>query len=165
MICKKRGRLGHALAWALKSQDSAIVSYLSDKFLRQYAEKGAFNSVDVLDNLGSCIFASDRLIFLGKYYEFHKLYQAKEYREAASLLISLLESKIVPNFFWSTLLTETIPLLECEEMVFSSADTFVVMQCCEERENLKEMKDKLPLLRLAATRNLGRALVYEAQSK
>jgi nuclear pore complex protein Nup85 len=97
MICKKRGRLGHALAWALKSQDSAIVSYLSDKFLRQYAEKGAFNSVDVLDNLGSCIFASDRLIFLGKYYEFHKLYQAKEYREAASLLISLLESKIVPN--------------------------------------------------------------------
>ena len=97
MKCQKRGRLGHALAWGLKSQDSAFVSYLSDKFLKQYAESGKLNSIDLLDNLGSCILASDRLIFLGKYYEFHKLYQAKEYKEAANLLISLLESKIIPN--------------------------------------------------------------------
>ncbi|RZC34971.1 nuclear pore complex protein Nup85 [Asbolus verrucosus] len=163
MVCKNRGRLGHALAWALKSQDSAFVSYLADKFLRQYSESGNLTNADLLDNLGSCILASDRLIFLGKYFEFHKLYRAKEYKEAASLLISLLESKIIPNYFWGILLTETVPLLECEEMVFSSTDTFTIMQCLEEREHLKELKDKIALSRLAATRNLARALVHEAQ--
>ncbi|XP_044253576.1 nuclear pore complex protein Nup85 [Tribolium madens] len=165
MTCKRRGRLGHALAWALKSQDSTFVSFLSNKFLREYAESGDLNSIDLLDNLGSCIMASDRLIFLGKYYEFHKLYQAKEYKEAASLLVSLLESNLIPNFFWNILLTDAIPLLECEKIVFSSTDTYIIMQCLEEREKTKDLKDKIPLLRLATTRNLARALVHEAQLK
>lgn len=99
IICKRKGRLGHALTWALKSKDATFISYLADKFLREYSESGNLTNVDLLDNLGSCILASDRLIFLGKYYEFHKLYQAKEYKEAGNLLILLLESRIIPGLY------------------------------------------------------------------
>ncbi|XP_018578026.1 nuclear pore complex protein Nup85 [Anoplophora glabripennis] len=97
MISMKRGRLGNALTWALKSQDGPFTSFLADKFLQKYISSGKLVSTDFLDNLGSCMLASDRLIFLGKYYEFHKLYQAEAYREAANLLISLLASKIIPK--------------------------------------------------------------------
>ncbi|CAH0563752.1 unnamed protein product [Brassicogethes aeneus] len=169
-ICKvqgmkslKRGRLGNALTWALKSQDGPFTSFLADKFLHEYTKDGKLASTDLLDNLGSCMLASDRLIFLGKYYEFHKLYQSGEYKEAANLLVSLLASKIIPNYFWYVLFIEAIPLLESEEIVFSSNDTYTIIHCLEEKEDLPELKDKIEILRLAAARNLSRALTYEAQ--
>ncbi|XP_019867827.2 nuclear pore complex protein Nup85 [Aethina tumida] len=169
-ICKvqgvkslRRGRLGNALSWALKSQDGPFTSYLADKFLQEYTKNGKLASTDFLDNLGSCMMASDRLIFLGKYYEFHKLYQAAEYKEAGNLLISLLASKIIPNYFWYVLLVEAIPLLESEEIVFSSNNTLQIIHCLEDKEDLPELKDKIDILRLAAARNLSRALTYEAQ--
>lgn len=62
------------------------------------------------------------------------------------------------------LLIETIPLLESEELLFSSNDTFTILHCIEEKENLPELKDNIDILRLAATRNLSRALTYEAVS-
>ncbi|KAL3272361.1 hypothetical protein HHI36_013840 [Cryptolaemus montrouzieri] len=104
MKCVKRGRLGSALTWALKSQDSTFVSLLADKFLREYATFGKLRNTDLLFNLGPSMLASDRLIFLGKYYEFHKLYQERQFKEAGNLLIKLLESKIIPKYFWYTLL-------------------------------------------------------------
>lgn len=68
MRCLSRGRLGNALTWALKSQDGPFTSYLADKFLKEYIASGELDSTDLLDNLGSCMLASDRLIFLGKYW-------------------------------------------------------------------------------------------------
>lgn len=35
--------------------------------------------------------------FLGKYCEFHKLYQNREFKQAGQLLISLLASKLTPE--------------------------------------------------------------------
>ncbi|XP_056643715.1 nuclear pore complex protein Nup85 [Diorhabda sublineata] len=169
-ICKiqgmqsmRRGRLGNALSWALKSQDGPFTSFLADKFLHDYIRRGKLSSVDLLDNLGSGMLVSDRLIFLGKYYEFHKLYQSGEYRDAASLLISLLASKIIPKYFWYVLLIESIPLLESGDLVFSSNDTFTIIHCLEEKKDLPELKDKIEILRLAAARNLSRALIAEAE--
>nr|AEE63636.1 unknown [Dendroctonus ponderosae] len=169
-ICKvqgmrslSRGRLGNALTWALKSQDGPFTSYLADKYLKQYISSGELNNTDLLDNLGSSMLASDRLIFLGKYNEFHKLYQEGEYKECGHLLIALMVSKIVPKFFWPVLLSEAIPLLESEEIVFSANDTFTVLHCLEEKEEIPELSDKISILRLAAARNLSRALMYEAQ--
>lgn len=48
-------------------------------------------------------------------------------------------------------------------MVFSSTDTYTILQCLEDTAHLKELTDKISLLRLAAARNLARALVHEAQ--
>ncbi|XP_072384789.1 nuclear pore complex protein Nup85 [Diabrotica undecimpunctata] len=163
MLSMRRGRLGNALSWALKSQDGPFTSFLADKYLQDYIKSGRLGSTDLLDNLGSGMLVSDRLIFLGKYYEFHKLYQNGEYKEAAALLISLLASKIIPKYFWYVLLIESIPLLESADMVFSSNDTFTIMHCLEEKKDLPELDDKIEILRLAAARNLSRALTFEAQ--
>ena len=72
-ICKiqglksmKQGRLGNALAWALKAQDSGFITYIADQFLKRYAEYGELDCRDLLENLGFCMMASDRLTFLGK---------------------------------------------------------------------------------------------------
>ncbi|XP_050297593.1 nuclear pore complex protein Nup85 [Anthonomus grandis grandis] len=169
-ICKiqglrslRRGRLGNALTWALKSHDGPFTSYLADKYLQEYINSGDLNNTDLLDNLGSCMLASDRLIFLGKYHEFRKLYQAGEYKECGYLLVSLLASKIVPKYFWSVLLSEAIPLLESEELVFSSNDTYQILHCLEEKESIPELSDQLAIIRLATARNLSRALMFEAQ--
>lgn len=45
----------------------------------------------------------------------------------------------------------------------SSHDTFTLLHCLEEKSTLPDMKDKIELLRLAAARNLARALMFEAQ--
>lgn len=97
MLALKRNRLGNALTWALKSQDGPFTAFLADKFLQMYVKTGELPCMDLLDNLGSCMFTSDRLIFLGKYYEFHKLYEMDDLRAAGKLLTSLLASKIVPK--------------------------------------------------------------------
>lgn len=68
MLSLKRKRLGNALAWALKSQDGTFTSFLADKFLKTYVETGELLCIDLLENLGSCMLACDKLMFLGKYY-------------------------------------------------------------------------------------------------
>lgn len=62
----RQGRLGNALAWALKAQDSGFITYIADQFLKRYAEHGELDCRDLLENLGFCMMASDRLTFLGK---------------------------------------------------------------------------------------------------
>lgn len=169
-ICKvqamnsaRKGRMGNALTWALKSQDGAFTSLMADKFLRHYKGSGILLNEDLLDNLGSSMLISDRLIFLGKYFEFHKEYRLKNYKEAANILISLLASKLTPKYFWDTLLCDAIDLLENNVMVISSTDTFELLRYLEEKCDLAELQDKIGLIRLGAARNLSRALLYEIQ--
>lgn len=63
----RRNRLGNALAWAIRSQDAAFTSYLAEEFLVRYSKSGQLQHEDLLDNLGSCMLLSDRLVFLGKF--------------------------------------------------------------------------------------------------
>lgn len=52
--------------WALKAHDGNFTTYIADQFLKHYAEHGELECRDLLENLGSCMLASDRLTFLGK---------------------------------------------------------------------------------------------------
>lgn len=61
------------------------------------------------------------------------------------------------------MLTDAVPLLECDELVFSSNDVFTLLYYLDERENEKDMENKVDLIRMAAARNLAKALAYEAQ--
>ncbi|PSN44565.1 Nuclear pore complex protein Nup85 [Blattella germanica] len=189
-ICKIMGmrsyqqhRLGNALTWALRSQDAGFATYLANKFLELYSQEGKFHSMDLLDNLGSCMLVSDRLTFLGKYCEFHQLYIAGEFREAAVLLVSLLASRLAPKTFWMTLLTDALPLLESNDIVFTSEDTYELLNCMgellgegyiPETGNDKQsvltdqspevnniLEEKVKLIRLALGRNLARSLNHE----
>lgn len=161
MKCIKQGRLGNALAWALKAQDSGFTTYIADQFLKQYAENGELECRDLLENLGSCMLASDRLTFLGKYCEFHQMYGIGEFKEAASLLVSLLVSNLTPKYFWSILLTDAIPLLEAEDVILSSNDSFELLRCAEAHGDDPKFQDKIEIFRLAIARNLARALSLE----
>uniref|UniRef100_A0A672ZJ98 Nuclear pore complex protein Nup85 n=1 Tax=Sphaeramia orbicularis TaxID=375764 RepID=A0A672ZJ98_9TELE len=166
-ICKimamralRNNRLGSALSWSIRAKDAAFATLISERFLQDYCAKGTFSDLDLIDNLGPAMLLSDRLTFLGKYREFHKLYGEKRFREAAKLLLSLMTAKIAPRSFWMTLLTDALPLLEQKEVSFQ--DTFDLQKhtCVSLQEEDIEVT-KVELLRLALARNLAMAIVKE----
>lgn len=67
------------------------------RFLSEYNEHGYFSNLDLIDNLGPNMLLSNRLTFLGKYREYHKLYEDKELHAAGGLLLSLLTSRLAPR--------------------------------------------------------------------
>ncbi|CAD6215897.1 GSCOCG00000714001-RA-CDS [Cotesia congregata] len=161
----RRGRIGNALAWAIKAQDGAFATYIADEFLKHYVNESKIQCKDLLENLGASMLTSDRLTFLGKYCEFHQMYEIREFKEAARLLIALIISNLTPKYFWSTLLTDAIPLLESDEVLFSSEDTSILARCVEAHGDDPKFEDKLEIFRLAVARNLARALNLEGCEK
>uniref|UniRef100_A0A673XV44 Nuclear pore complex protein Nup85 n=1 Tax=Salmo trutta TaxID=8032 RepID=A0A673XV44_SALTR len=138
-ICKimakkalRNNRLGSALSWSIRAKDAAFATLISERFLQDYCAKGTFSDLDLIDNLGPAMLLSDRLTFLGKYREFHRLYGEKRFSDAAKLLLSLMTAKIAPRSFWMTLLTDALPLLEQKEVIFSADQTHELMFCLEE---------------------------------
>uniref|UniRef100_A0A1A8D1X8 Nuclear pore complex protein Nup85 n=1 Tax=Nothobranchius kadleci TaxID=1051664 RepID=A0A1A8D1X8_NOTKA len=182
-ICKimamravRNNRLGSALSWSIRAKDAAFATLISERFLQDYCAKGTFSDLDLIDNLGSTMLLSDRLTFLGKYREFHKLYGEKCFSDAAKLLLSLMTAKIAPQSFWMTLLTDALPLLEQKEVIFSAEQTYELMYCLEELTSSlitaasgsgRPMQEedvevtKVEMLRLALARNLASAIVKE----
>ncbi|RXN01065.1 Nuclear pore complex protein Nup85 [Acipenser ruthenus] len=180
-ICKimakkavRNNRLGSALSWSIRAKDAAFATLISDRFLQDYCARGTFSDLDLIDNLGPAMLLSDRLTFLGKYREFHKLYGEKRFAEAAKLLLSLMTARIAPRSFWMTLLTDALPLLEQKQVIFSADQTYELMHCLEElmsgktepseKRNVQEEDietTKVELLRLALARNLAAAVVKE----
>ncbi|KAF0887086.1 NUP85 protein, partial [Crocuta crocuta] len=181
-ICKilamkavRNNRLGSALSWSIRAKDAAFATLVSDRFLRDYCERGCFSDLDLIDNLGPAMMLSDRLTFLGKYREFHRFYGEKRFFDAASLLLSLMTSQIAPRCFWVTLLTDALPLLEQKQVIFTTEQTYELMRCLEDlasgrpargepgAQRLQEdiENTKLEMLRLALARNLARAIVKE----
>uniref|UniRef100_A0A4W3GEP2 Nuclear pore complex protein Nup85 n=1 Tax=Callorhinchus milii TaxID=7868 RepID=A0A4W3GEP2_CALMI len=180
-ICKimamkavRNNRLGSALSWSIRAKDAAFATLISDRFLQDYCARGSFSDLDLINNLGSAMLLSDRLTFLGKYCEFHKLYGEKRFPEAARLLLSLMTARIAPRSFWMTLLVDALPLLEQKQVIFSTEQTYELMHCLEDVTTAQAETDshsfqdeddvestKLELLRLAFTRNLAKAIVQE----
>ncbi|MEE6522356.1 hypothetical protein FKM82_020851, partial [Ascaphus truei] len=181
-ICKtmamqalRNSRLGSALSWSIRAKDAAFATLISDRFLKDYCERGKFSDLDLIDNLGPTMLLSDRLTFLGKYREFHRLYSDRLFVEAASLLLSLMTAHIAPYSFWLTLLMDALPLLEQKQVIFSADQTHELMCCLEDtvaaRQEPAEPNDsrrlqdsdientKIEMLRLALARNIARAIV------
>jgi len=166
------GHTGSAMAWALKSGDSKFTTFLADKILAEYAASGTFSSTDLLDNLGASIVVSDRLTFLGKYREFHKLVDESQFSEAATLLHSLLWSKLAPKYFWVTLLIDCIPFLTADTALFSSEQTYELLQCLQDLSTDSSLPTKQQLLleeheqrlRLSLAKNLALALTLEGDA-
>uniref|UniRef100_A0A8C5TXN8 Nuclear pore complex protein Nup85 n=1 Tax=Malurus cyaneus samueli TaxID=2593467 RepID=A0A8C5TXN8_9PASS len=177
-ICKimamkalRNNRLGSALSWSIRAKDAAFATLISDRFLKDYCERGCFSDLDLIDNLGPSMLLSDRLTFLGKYREFHRLYGEKRFPEAARLLLTLMTAHIAPCSFWMTLLTDALPLLEQKEVIFSAEQTYELMRCLEDltspNPGSAPFQDddvettKVEMLRLALARNLARVIVKE----
>lgn len=164
----RNNRLGVALSWALKSKDSAFVTYLADEFLLEYGRHGRFHSLALLDNLGPSMLVSDRLAFLCKYREFHQLYTNKNFHHAANILVQLLTSKLAPKSFWKPLLLDSLPLLESDEVIFDTEQTYELLRCLEELPHVSSdetasetEKTWEQLIRFALSRNLARTFTRE----
>ncbi|XP_062886911.1 nuclear pore complex protein Nup85 isoform X2 [Mobula hypostoma] len=176
MKAMRSNRLGSALSWSVRAKDSSFATLISDRLLQDYSNNGSFSDFDLISNLGSSMLLSDRLTFLGKYCEFHKLYGEMRFAEAARLLLLLMTARIAPRSFWMTLLLDALPLMEQKEVIFSTEQTYELMHCLEdvtademEREKVAQAMSgeddveitKLNLLRLAFTRNLAKAIIHE----
>ncbi|XP_044154298.1 nuclear pore complex protein Nup85 [Bufo gargarizans] len=177
MQAMRNRRLGSALSWSIRAKDAGFATLISDRFLKDYCERGRFSDLDLIDNLGSAMLLSDRLTFLGKYREFHRMYNDQQFEEAACLLLSLMTARIAPCSFWLTLLLDALPLLEQQQVIFSAEQTYQLMSCLEDRtaaeveqiqsEESRISQDrsientKMEMLRLALARNLARAIVKE----
>ncbi|XP_048466830.1 nuclear pore complex protein Nup85 isoform X1 [Rhincodon typus] len=176
MKAMRNNRLGSALSWSVRAKDSFFATLISDRLLQDYSVKGSFSDFDLISNLGSSMLLSDRLTFLGKYCEFHKLYGEMQFAKAANLLLSLMTARIAPRSFWMTLLLDALPMMEQKEVIFSTEQTYALMHCLEDvtadnTESEREMRalggedevetTQLGLLRLAFTRNLAKAIVQE----
>ncbi|XP_054716603.1 nuclear pore complex protein Nup85-like [Uloborus diversus] len=160
------GQLGSALTWVMHSKDVHFADELADRWLNDYAEHRKIEGFEILKNMASCMLVSDKLTFVGKYCEFHKLFNDRNFKAAASLLVSLISSEIAPSKFQVIMLLDAMPLLEASELIFSRKDTYHLMKCLEslsicngENENVGDAKENL--IRLALVRNLARSFVIE----
>ncbi|GFO04326.1 nuclear pore complex protein nup85 [Plakobranchus ocellatus] len=106
--------------------------------------------------------------FLGKYREFHTMYDNGDLEGASSLLLSLISSRLAPKTFWMTLLEDALPLLNLPKVVLNVQQTYAIMHCLDELQrdgtsNGKTLSDaemeKAKLLRVALTKNLSRAII------
>ncbi|XP_050346512.1 nuclear pore complex protein Nup85 [Nymphalis io] len=155
---------GAALAWGARARCAALCSRAAHAALRAYCAARPLPAADLLLSAGATLLIDDTLLLLGKYCDFHRLYKNREYRKAAKLLVSLITSNISPEYFWSTLLLDTLPLLETDEPVLSSDDTYEIMLCLELRSSCLS-SEKADLLRLALARNLARTALIDVDDE
>jgi len=163
---------GSAMTWGLRSGDAKFTTFLADRLLAEYTNSGRFTSTDLLDNLGASIVVSDRLTFLGKYREFSRMREDGEHPEAADLLHSLLWSRLAPKYFWITLLIDAVPYLTSDEVLFTSEQTYQLLQCLEElvKDSSIQEKHRIVLeeeetaIRLAVAKNLALSLIKEGDN-
>jgi nuclear pore complex protein Nup85 len=174
MQAKQNQRIGSSLHWAIQSKDAVFAATIADRFLSEYAESGHFSCLDVVDHLNQAMLINDQMIFLAKYREFHRLYSSSRLKEAAELLVGLLTSRLAPKKYWFMLLIDCLPLLELDEVVFASDQTYELMQCLEEIEGLEPSdtaddkgdnkaahSEKVQLLRMGLATNLARAFLND----
>lgn len=116
--------LSNALYWAIKSEDTYIITYISDQYLYYYCRAGKFPDVSIFDSLRRTTISSERLAFVAKYHEFKQLIQnpEDEMHEAGDLMKALLASKIYPKYFCQELLEDAKLLLEVRPQVVFQTD-------------------------------------------
>ncbi|XP_050433032.1 nuclear pore complex protein Nup85 [Adelges cooleyi] len=112
MLSLQKSRVGEALSWAIRGQDSAFATHIGDLFLNEFAKSGQFSCPDILENLGSIVLTCDRFMFLGKYLQFIKFIKNNSLNEAATLYIELLKSNICPKYFRLRLLLDVLLFIE-----------------------------------------------------
>lgn len=178
---------GNALEWAIRSRDNIYVTKVANIFLQHFCKTGEMMNKDLLSNIGTKMFIAPRLLFLVKYFDFYQFYCAKAFAQAAELLVNLLDSKIIPEFFWPSLMANSMPLLEYNDPIIPTKETYIILHHLESdlipyiekvkrqasNEKLDDNEDSemnlinacpedlVRMLRLACARNLSRAMVIE----
>lgn len=151
----KQGDYGTAVAYCVRAGDATQVRRIADLVLDAYVEKGAADFIALVDTFPPSLLQStsrlpsaglhssgtygkdrslysERLAFLGKYRDFHKLYSEERLHEATAVLVSTLIENQAPERFWAVLLLDSIPLLESELMLFEEDGVMELMRYYEQ---------------------------------
>ncbi|XP_003742925.1 nuclear pore complex protein Nup85 [Galendromus occidentalis] len=158
----KEGKLDTALTWAIRSRNSPLVSRVSELILAEFLETGRIRSEDQLKSLGQEMLVSERLSFLAKYSEFHRVRESDP-QQACDLLLFLVDSQWSPGFFLSQLLRDAVELLERDETrVKNVAHLQRLMSCLQRvlKERPAEVKKPvLDRLNFAASKKMAQSLL------
>jgi nuclear pore complex protein Nup85 len=143
------------VAYCVRAGDATQVRRIADLVLDEYVEKGAAEFIALVDTFPPSLLQStsrlpsvglhtngtygkdrslysERLAFLGKYRDFHKLYSEDRLHEATAVLVSTLIENQAPERFWAVLLLDAVPLLESELMLFEEDGVMELMRYFEQ---------------------------------
>ena len=155
-----QNQLGRALSWSIKSNDTRFIAHIAEQMLLEYLDKGTFSNMDVIDYLGPAIISSERLAFLAKYREFQRLLMDSKEKAAGQLVLNLLLSKVAPKEFWLSLMMDTLPLLENDDLlIFNDEDSTQLLKCLDNLQISRELdknNEKIRILRNAIVKNLAK---------
>ncbi|KAJ2825791.1 Nucleoporin nup85 [Coemansia erecta] len=169
----QRGRLGAAIAHFAQVKDRGMVGQICDQLWHEYLGSGRLTYGPIIDGVLASGLKHDRLQFLTQYRDFHESYKDGDFAAAGKLLLSILLGEIAPPHAVPDLLVDSIPLLEGEELVFSSDETLELMRCAESIEHSAFSKcsddeasssvgrDELSIFNVACARNLARSFVLQ----
>lgn len=152
----RRGEFGRAASLATQARDVNILSLIAEKIITTYVDHGAdeylkqvnslpanlLNDAPVLlqDKLGDedeerggpLALYAQRLHFLAEFRDY-LLFMAEGTRDrAASRLVGLVDSPTTPVAFSAVLLTESVELLEDEDIRLGPSGTFELMRTLED---------------------------------
>ncbi|KAJ2156586.1 hypothetical protein GGF46_005093 [Coemansia sp. RSA 552] len=169
----QRGRLGAAIEHFAQVADWAAIGQICDQLWSEYLESGKLTYGPIID--GVVGFKHERLQFLSQYRDFHESYRAGDYAVAAKTLLSILLNETAPAHAIPDLLVDSIPLLEGDQLVFTSDDTLELMRCAESLVQSPLVsklpvlspttdpeiigRDELSIFNVACARNLARSFV------
>ena len=77
----------------------------------------------------------------------------------------MLSSELAPRYFWPVLITDSLPLLESDEVVIDTNGTYILMKSLQELESHDLVpKERKILFHTAMSRNLAKSLILDIDS-
>ncbi|KAI8052852.1 Nup85 nucleoporin-domain-containing protein [Syncephalis plumigaleata] len=131
-----RQRPAQAIAYYSKAGLSSRISTVAGQLLNDYLEHRELINIELIDSLDQeAQKQCDLLAFLSHYRSFHEEYANGDYASAARILAPFFSSGAAPRSFWPILLMDALLLLDGEQVLFTSEETYEMMRCLEELVN------------------------------
>ncbi|EKM49160.1 uncharacterized protein PHACADRAFT_265769 [Phanerochaete carnosa HHB-10118-sp] len=153
---------GLAVAYATSAEDWPGLGRIVDRVLEEYFAQNPANFARLVANIApslqtlraqqesisSGVFVY-RLMFAVRLAEFHQRQLSGELHEAAYDIVAMLRDDVAPKAWWAVILSESVELLQNEEMLFTSEDACILLRKLEEictRSAQNAGSDYLPIL-------------------
>ncbi|KAI9594997.1 Nup85 nucleoporin-domain-containing protein [Syncephalis fuscata] len=138
-----RQRPAQAIAYYSRASLPSRISAVTEQLLNNYLEHRELVNIEIIDSLDQeAQKQCDLLAFLSHYRSFHEEYASGDYVSAARTLAPFFSSGAAPRSFWPILLMDALLLLDDEQVLFTSEETYEMMRCLEELVNVNQSARK-----------------------
>ncbi|EGD74879.1 hypothetical protein PTSG_07107 [Salpingoeca rosetta] len=181
---QREGKPVSAITWFIRGgATDELTRSLADDVLLRYARTHDAAELAVAQQFTQAAGRCQRLQFAAKYKDICDHVQSGNFAHASGAVIEILtETTLAPKWFWVHVLIDMLPLLEHDDVLFSSFDTRSLIQCLEEvelshcrdeymqtiahkymkRSRARNAEDEVEKIRMALARNLARSLLVQA---